>query len=191
VGTLRARRGNLRFLGALALARILASAALAVSMRALGLGTNLSRSMPIGLYRAAAGPPSKGDIVTFCLDESNVFSRLAVERGYLGPGGCPSGLQPLLKRLVGLPGDVLDAPGHGALRVNGSPLPGAGRPALDSAGRPLPESLLPWGPIPPGQALVLSDDSPMGLDGRHFGLVPLASLTRVEPIMTFAAGGGG
>ena len=36
--------------------------------------------------------------------------------------------------------------------------------------------------LPEGLALVLSDRHPGGFDSRYFGLVPMASLRKVEPI---------
>ena len=106
---------------------------------AAGLRVNPTPSLPKGIYRISPGTPGKGDLVTFCLDGG--YAALARERGYLETGSCPSGLRPLLKRLVGLPGDHIEAD---SLAVR----------ALDSQGRPMPSVPLP-GVIPPGLALVL------------------------------------
>lgn len=44
-------------------------------------------------------------------------------------------------------------------------------------------ALLP-GVVPPGMALVLADHEG-SFDSRYFGLVPLESLQRVEPVFVF------
>jgi hypothetical protein len=41
---------------------------------------------------------------------------LARARGYLGPGPCPGGVQPVLKRVIAVAGDVLEG-GPEALTV--------------------------------------------------------------------------
>ena len=98
------------------------------------------------------------------------FAELALERGYLEPGSCPSGLRPLLKRLAALPGDSVE-PSAFPIR------------SVDSHGRSMSPALLP-GVVPPGMALVLADH-PGSFDSRYFGFVPLDSLQRVEPVFVF------
>ena len=133
-----------------------------------GLRLNPTPSLPKGIYRVVSGVPAKGDLVAFCLEGE--FAQLALERGYLEPGSCPSGLRPLLKRLSGLPGDVVNP--------YASPIC-----TEDSHGRPMSAALTP-GVIPSGMALVLADH-PGSFDSRYFGVVPLDSLQRVKPLFTF------
>ena len=130
-----------------------------------GLRINPTPSLPKGVYRIAPGEPAKGDFVTFCL--RGEFAELARERGYLQAGSCESGLRPLLKRLAGVPGDCIVADGL-AVRT------------VDSQGRPMP-SALRSGVITSGMAMVLADHEG-SFDSRYFGLVPLESLQRVEPV---------
>lgn len=130
-----------------------------------GFRFNPTPSLPKGVYRLAPGAPEKGDLVSFCLEGE--FAELALERGYLEPGSCPSGLRPLLKRLAGLPGDFVD-PSAFPIR------------SVDSQGRPMPSALVS-SIIPSGMALVLADH-PGSFDSRYFGFVPLENLQRVEPI---------
>lgn len=151
-----------------------------------GLRVNLTSSLPMGIYRLTEATPQRGDLVTFCLIPDNPFCGMSKERGYLLSGPCPSGLQPLLKRLAGLPGDHLTVTPAG-LVLNGNLLSGTGRPERDSQGRMVPPSLLASGPIPAGSALVLSQKHPGSFDGRHFGLVPFDSLQAVEPVWIPAA----
>lgn len=128
---------------------------------------NPTPSLPQGLYQLAPDAPAKGDYVAFCLD--GAYAELAAERGYVQSGSCPSGLRPLLKRLTGLPGDLVDL---SALRIRSE----------DSKGRPLP-SILENGVIPQGMALVLADH-PGSFDSRYFGLIRLDSLQKVAPVLT-------
>ena len=132
-----------------------------------GLRINLTPSLPQGFYVLCQGTtPGKGDFVAFCLEGE--FADLALERGYLQAGSCPSGLRPLLKRVAGMPGDAIPA-----LLVR----------SADSQGRSMP-SALPQGVIPPGMALVLADH-PGSFDSRYFGLVPLDALQKVKPVFVF------
>lgn len=138
-----------------------------------GLRFNPTPSLPKGIYRLASSAPApkdfvRGDLVSFCL--KGEFAELALERGYLEPGSCPSGLRPLLKRLAGLPGDSVDA---SAFPIR----------SVDSNGRTTSAAPLP-GVVPPGMALVLADH-PGSFDSRYFGFVPLDSLQRVEPVSVF------
>ncbi len=150
-----------------------------------GFRFNPTPSLPKGIYRIAPGVPERGDLVAFCL-ESPVWTSLAKERGYVGPGSCPSGLRPLLKYLAGLPGDAVTATPDG-IRIEDSgaaafwPAPSRSE---DSMGRPLPESSLRSGVLPDGMALALSAH-PGSFDSRLFGLVPLAGMARVVPVCTF------
>ena len=133
-----------------------------------GLRFNPTPSLPKGVYRIVPGAPEKNELVSFCLEGE--FAELALERGYLEPGSCPSGLRPLLKRLAALPGDSID-PVSFPIR------------AVDSQGRSMSPALSP-GVVPPGIALVLADH-PGNFDSRYFGFVPLDSLQRVEPVFLF------
>ena len=142
---------------------------------AAGLRFNPTPSLPKGIYRIVPGTPEKSELVSFCLEGE--FAELALERGYLEPGSCPSGLRPLLKRLAALPGDFVD-PSAFPIRV------------VDSQGRPMPSALLSWmsGVVPSGMALVLADH-PGSFDSRYFGFVPLESLQWVEPVFVFTPKG--
>ena len=133
-----------------------------------GLRINPTPSLPKGIYRIVSDTPAKNDLVSFCLEGE--FAELALERGYLEPGSCPSGLRPLLKRLVGLPGDTVTPSSYPICLA-------------DSQGRSMSPALTP-GVVPPGMALVLADH-PGSFDSRYFGFVPLEKLQWVEPVFTF------
>jgi conjugative transfer signal peptidase TraF len=150
---------------------------------AAGYRLNLTRSLPVGLYRITGGPVQRGRLAEFCLEDAESIS-LARERGYLAAGSCPSGLRPLLKVVSGLAGDVVGLE-NGLIAVNGQPLAGTAVVSRDSKGRPAPSSRLVPGVIAPGKALVLSQHHSGSFDSRYFGLVPLAALRPVEPVLTF------
>ena len=152
-----------------------------VSAWIFGFRVNITPSLPKGIYQLSPENIERGDLVTFCLPPENPFTSLASERGYLGPGCCQSGLRPLLKHLVGLPGDDLHITSVGLI-LNGFLLTGSERPEHDRQGRDLPHPLLSDGLIPAGQALVLSQEHTGSLDSRHFGLIPLASLKKARPV---------
>lgn len=154
-----------------------------------GLRFNATASMPRGFYQLVPGQAvviEHGALVSFCLEDAT-FTPLALERGYLRPGSCPGGLQPLLKVVAGLPGDEVGLATDG-IRINGQLQPESQAHSQDSSGRPLPPIALRSGRIPPGMALILSSGHPGGFDGRYFGLVPLASLQLVKPVQLFDTG---
>jgi conjugative transfer signal peptidase TraF len=150
------------------------------------LRLNFTSSQPVGIYtlQESGEAAQRGGLVTFCLEPENPFIALAKERGYVGGGTCPSGLKPILKRLAALPGDELEIAPDGII-LNGNFLHLSFRPEIDSLGRQMPPSLLQSGKISEGQALVLSQEHGNSFDSRHFGLVPISSLTGVEPVLTF------
>ena len=130
-----------------------------------GFRFNPTPSLPKGIYRIVSGVPEKNGLVSFCLEGE--FAELALERGYLEPGSCPSGLRSLLKRLAGLPGDFVDS---SAFPIR----------SVDSHGRPMLPAHIS-GVVPSGMALVLADHEG-SFDSRYFGFVPLKHLQRVEAV---------
>jgi len=147
-----------------------------------GFRVNVTPSLPLGIYRLADAPARKSPAF-FCL-ESNEYIRLAEERGYAGSGFCPGGLRPLGKEVYGLPGDAVGFD-HGLITVNGQALPGSTAKDKDRQGRAMPASLLRPGLIPKGKALMLSLHHSGSFDSRYFGLVPLAALRPMEPVITW------
>ncbi|TKB23172.1 conjugative transfer signal peptidase TraF [Desulfopila sp. IMCC35006] len=148
-----------------------------------GYRLNLTRSMPLGLYRITDGSIKRGRLASFCLEDVEYIT-LARNRGYLAAGSCASGLRPLLKVISGVAGDRLELP-NGSIAVNGEILAGTAIINTDSQGRSLPPSRLVPGVIPPDKVLLLSQHHSGSFDSRYFGLVPLATLRLVEPIITF------
>ncbi len=65
---------------------------------------NLTGSMPRGIY---AKQPShmihRGDTVAVCLPSA--ISKEGMQRGYLSHGSCANGAVPVVKKVIGMPGD--------------------------------------------------------------------------------------
>jgi conjugative transfer signal peptidase TraF len=137
--------------------------------RALSFRLNTSPSLPLGLYRLErARPLARGAFVLAC--PPLFAASLALARGYLPPGSCPGGVQPLGKLLLALPGDVVSLT-PAQILVNGRPLPSSRSVAIDSAGRPLAH--FPFGSYRVGRDdLWLFSPHPRSFDCRYFGPVP-------------------
>jgi conjugative transfer signal peptidase TraF len=143
---------------------------------AAGLRVNATASMPRGLWRVApaAGPIPRGAIVSLCLPPGPLL-RLALRRGYLSAGLCPGGVEPLLKPVAAISGDVVRVTVTG-IAVNGAPLPNSAALQEDSAGRPL--SPVPPGlyQVRPGTVWLVSTYAARSFDSRYFGAVPVSAV---------------
>ena len=149
---------------------------------ALGLHVNLSASAPRGLYRTVAGRPTRGAWVVACVSPQS--AALARARGYLGPGPCTAGVQPVLKPVVAVAGDVVEI-GPEAVTVNGQRLPGSSIAASDSLGRELPR--VAWGRYVVGadQLWLVSTRVPNSWDSRYLGPIPTSQVWSVaRPVWT-------
>jgi conjugative transfer signal peptidase TraF len=132
---------------------------------------NLTASAPIGLWRPVPGASLKpGAAVVACPAETGPSIEMAIDRNYLGPGDCPGGFAPLLKRLAGVPGDVVELSGEGVI-INGGPLQPAPTVSEDQEGRPVRH--YPWGryELGPNQFWLISTRHPRSFDSRYFGPV--------------------
>lgn len=151
-----------------------ACATVVVADRA-GLRLNVTGSVPIGLYRVAAVAPARltpGVLVAVCLDPT--IARVGLERGYLRPGRCPSGHQPLLKEVA-----LADSPAgavftEGGLVVDGRLLEGTTPLRADRHGRALRHFLA--GPVDLRRALWLRGSSPYSWDSRYIGPQPQSAV---------------
>lgn len=144
---------------------------LASSLLVWGVGfrVNLSHSMAPGLYRIMplTRPLKHGDMIVVCPPYSTaVFGR---ERGYVGLGNCPGGVEPLLKFVEALAGDRVTFSARG-VAVNGSELPESKCLAKDEAGRRLNRWNMKHYTMPP-KMLWLYAPSPRSWDSRYWGPV--------------------
>lgn len=74
----------------------------------LGFRINLTNSIPVGLYRIIGTKITKNSFVIFCPDDRSAF-RLAMKRGYISSGLCPSGYGYLMKKVVATQGDIVSS----------------------------------------------------------------------------------
>lgn len=156
------------------------------SVNAAGLRINTTASMPRGLWRVMQNDktPRKMDIIAICPPD-NPITTLARERGYIGAGRCPNGLEPLLKPVVAVTGDQVTVSTAG-VTVNGQNLPQSAPLRLDSAGRSI--EAYPFGAyrVPAGMAWIVSGYSPNSFDSRYFGPVSIANIEgKAMPVAVF------
>jgi conjugative transfer signal peptidase TraF len=155
---------------------------LLAAILAFGLHVNLSASAPRGLYRVVAGLPTRGAWVVACVSVPS--AALARARGYLGPGPCAGGVQPVLKRVVAGAGDVVEI-GPEAVTVNGQRLPDSSTVASDSLGRDLQH--VAWGRHVVGldELWLVSTRVPNSWDSRYLGPFSTSQVwSVVRPIWT-------
>lgn len=142
----------------------------------LGFRFNLSRSLPLGVYRTTPETPARGSIVHVCLPRD--VAEFARARGYLGPGSCPGNVRPLGKLVLAVEGDVVTL-GRDEIRVNGAPVAKSGTVSMDSRGRRLPH--FPWGVrrLRRGELWLFSPYHPSAYDSRYFGPVHRSNVISV------------
>ncbi len=182
----RWRRGHRRTCER-ALVGVLLVGALPAAILGLGLHVNLSPSAPRGLYRAIAGTPNRGAWVAACVGAE--AAALGRARGYLGPGPCAGDVQPVIKPVVALGGDVVDL-GPEAVVINGQRLPGSSSAEVDSLGLSLPHAV--WGRHVVGadELWLVSTRVPNGWDSRYLGPFSRSQVRAVAwPVWTWSGAG--
>src|SRR3569833_2940521 len=149
-------------------------------MRAVGSAAILRRDRlghgrPPQHYRIhALGDLARGGGVKTCVPEPS--AQLARTRDYLPLGLCPGGVQPVLKYVAAMEGDVVEVSATG-MRVNGRLLPRTAPQARDSRERPL--RAWPFGRyvVSHGEAWLIVP-LPRSFDSRYFGPVAVDVLSR-------------
>jgi conjugative transfer signal peptidase TraF len=147
-----------------------------------GYRLNLTPSEPLGLWRIEplARAAAVGDVVFDCPPASEEFA-VALERGYLRRGLCPSGVAPLIKAVVAVSGQRVDVGSN--VVIDRLPLPYSIIQPRDGAGRPLHSFS---GGIVPSGHLFLHSDFVSSYDSRYFGPVPETGLLGLaRPVLTF------
>lgn len=133
---------------------------------------NTSPSIPPGIYRRVDEPVQQDDLVAACLPPALAY--LALSRGYLGAGSCPSGAQPVLKKVLALPGDRFEFTAYGFLR-DGKLLPTTASMPRDRRGRPVPHISFGIYTVRPGE-IWLYGELPNSWDSRYWGSLPISSV---------------
>lgn len=155
-----------------------------LAMWAYGIRINMTRSLPLGLYRISDDP--NAGLVAFCpsvgaMDES-------AARGYRGHGygfGCPDGAPPLMKPVVAFPGQTVEVSGDG-IAVERRLLPNTKALPFDGKRRPL--HAWPAGNyrVEPGTLWVASTFHPGSYDSRYLGPIRAEQvLYRMRPLWLF------
>lgn len=145
--------------------------------------------MPIGVYRTVRGPIGKGAIAVICLPES--VALFALERGYVGRGSCPGGVEPLGKTVVAIAGDnvVVDTDG---VWINGRPVPGSRPLRYDARRRALPRLAGLSIRLRVGQLFLLATRRAGSFDSRYFGVLRASDVrAAVVPVEMVSCAGAG
>lgn len=140
-----------------------------------GLRFNFTPSIPRGIYREVGERIDRGRIVLVCLPGR--VTAQALERGYLRWGSCASGVEPVGKIVVALPGDLVGIDDQG-VQVNGEMLAETEPQLTDSGGRPLPRLSLDPAPLAPGQVIVIAP-RPRSFDSCYFGSISTSQVVAV------------
>ncbi len=105
---------------------LLVVAIFAITAKSVGIVLNVTNSMPAMIYTLGHG--EKGSMASFC----SPISHLSI-----GHGSCPDDSMPLIKRVVGVAGDLVTATDAG-IEINGQPVPNSRPLDLDAKGQTLP-----------------------------------------------------
>lgn len=148
-----------------------------------GYRVNMTASMPVGLWRVTPAPPKiiRGMIIVYCLERP--AAEMALERGYISPGRCPSGTEPLFKPVVAVAGDIVTVTPSG-ISVNGSLLTSSSPLTADPAGRPLAGAFGEF-QVSRGEVWLLSHYTTLSFDSRYSGPVGTDNIIGVAyPVWT-------
>lgn len=171
-----AARGRRRALVILGLVSLLLTSAIGF-----GLRVNFSESAPRGIYRAVPGTPVRGTWVAACVSAD--AAALGRARGYLGPGPCAGGAEPVLKPVIAVAGDIVEL-GPQAIVVNGVRLPRSASASVDRLGRPLQHV---WGRhvVAADELWLISTGVPNSWDSRYLGPFSISQVRAVaRPVWT-------
>lgn len=151
--------------------------------RLAGLRINTTASMPRGLYRVVEGELRRGATVAACLPVE--IARFGMERHYLGPGTCPGGAEPVVKRVAAVAGDVVEVTAEGVF-VDHVVLPRSRPLAEDRGGRPLQRFAPGLHRLATAEVWLYSPHEARSWDSRYFGPVPATNVLHVvAPVLTF------
>jgi conjugative transfer signal peptidase TraF len=160
--------------------------------RQLGLRIMLTDSAaPVGIYRVeplpiqeSLGGLRRGELVEACLPDA--VAQRGVELGYLQPGRCPGGAEPVAKRVGALSGDIVIVSAR-YVAVNGDPLSSLSETLpVDSRNRPLDH--VTWGTsrVQPQMVWLFGFHNRRSWDSRYFGPVSQSGVRGIlMPVVTW------
>jgi len=165
---------SLTLLTTAVLLTVLTMAVLAATLMGYGIAVNIEPCLPMGDYfLTPAGHGigiKRGDTVQFCPPENNSIVLFGVRRGWLGAGGCPDGVMPMLKQVAALPGDTVTFTPD-ALVINGVVVHNSKSRTTTLSGLAMPHIEYGTYTVPANEFLPLGTNSPDSFDGRYFGFV--------------------
>ena len=141
---------------------------------------NTTGSVPRGLWWRSDGPIRYGDVVIVPTSAFRSTSWVPEVYWRKNAWGTPKAF---LKRVAGLPGDVIGTSENGLINVNGGFIPNSAPLSVDRAGRPLKAFHLPI--ILDSDEVWLLSDSPRGFDSRYLGPARIGECCKVVPLLTF------
>lgn len=147
------------------------------------LHLNTSKSMPLGIWHeTSAKTYDRGDVVLVCPPLTDR------QKVYLNPdpypGGCPSGMEPMVKPIAAVAGDVVTLSARG-VTVNGNHIPFTAPMPKDGAGRPLQAYPAGTYTVAPGQVWLLVT-LPYSFDSRYLGPISTDTIKgRASPVLTW------
>jgi len=127
--------------------------------KSFGIVLNVTDSMPAMVYKMGHG--EKGSMTSFC----SPISHSSIHRG-----SCPDGSMPLIKRVVGVAGDLVTATDAG-IEINGLPVPNSRPLDLDARGSALPHLRGTFN-LKQGE-IWTAGEHPNSFDSRYFGPVKI------------------
>ena len=125
---------------------------------------NTTCSVPRGLWWVSGGRIQRGDTVTVPFSAFRSTSWVPEIYWRKNAWGTPKAF---LKRVAGLPGDMVEAGEYGLIRVAGEVIPNSAPLSADRAGRSLRAFQLPV--VLASDEIWLLSDSPRGFDSRYLG----------------------
>ncbi len=148
-----------------------------------GLTYNHTASAPVGLWIETNEPVRYGSWVKFCPPEDAAY--LARERQYIKPGSCPGGIEPLMKKVVGVPGEWVHVAREGVKAgLNGFTMPASSPMEKDSDGQVMPLSLGDFA-LREGEFWVMGIHS-KSYDSRYYGPIKAESIiATMKPLVLF------
>ena len=141
---------------------------------------NTTASVPIGLWWRVEGPLNIGDVVRVPVKAFKATDWVPEVYWRKNAWGQP---KTFIKRVAGLPGDIIEAGEYGLLRINGQLIPNSAPLSADKAGRLL--KAYPLSVRLASNEIWLLSDSPRGFDSRYLGPAQFIEYYKTIPLITF------
>ena len=141
---------------------------------------NITASVPRGLWLKVDGLPQRGDFIQVPIEAFSSTEWVPPEyfrKNMLGEH------IPFLKRVAGLPGDLIEQGEDGFILINGISFPDSMPRSHDRTGRYLRPFMLPV--VLASDEIWLLSDSPFGFDSRYLGAAKLSKCYKAVPLLTF------